>query len=114
VTNLGAHDLTTMFFALAVLLGAAKLAGEVIQKLGHPAILGEISAGILLGPTVLGRFQPQWYAALFPSTGPVPIMIGTVTTLGLSSFFWLPDWKPSCEAYSGRAERRCLSAHSDL
>ena len=86
MTNLGAHDLTIMFFALAVLLGAAKLAGELIQKLGQPSILGEISAGILLGPTVLGRFQPHWYAALFPSTGPVPIMIETVATLGVVFF----------------------------
>jgi K+:H+ antiporter len=86
VTNLSAHDLTTMFFALAVLLGVAKLAGELIQKLGQPSILGEISAGILLGPTVLGHFQPQWYATLFPSTGPVPITIETVTTLGVVFF----------------------------
>ena len=86
MNNIGVHDLTTMFFALAVLLGAAKLAGELIQKLGQPSILGEVSAGILLGPTVLGRFQPQSYAALFPSTGPVPIMIDTVTTLGVVFF----------------------------
>jgi Kef-type K+ transport system membrane component KefB len=86
VTDLGMHDLTTMFFALAVLLGAAKLAGELMQTLGQPSILGEISAGILLGPTVLGRFQPQWFGALFPSTGPVPTMIATVTTLGVVFF----------------------------
>jgi Kef-type K+ transport system membrane component KefB len=75
-----------MFFALAVLLGAAKLAGEIIHKLGQPSILGEISAGILLGPTVLGHFRPQWYAALFPSTGPIPIVIETVATLGVVFF----------------------------
>ena len=86
MTNLGAHDLTTMFFALAVLLGAAKLAGELIQKLGQPSILGEVSAGILLGPTVLGRCYPHSYTALFPSTGPVPITIETVITLGVVFF----------------------------
>lgn len=86
MTDFSMHDLTTMFFALAVLLGAAKLAGELIQKLKQPAILGEISAGILLGPTVLGRSQPHLYAALFPSTGPVPNMIGAVTMLGVVLF----------------------------
>jgi Kef-type K+ transport system membrane component KefB len=83
---LTAKDLTVMFFALAVLLGAAKLAGEFIHKLGQPSILGEISAGILLGPTVLGYFRPEWYAALFPSTGPIPIVIETVATLGVVFF----------------------------
>jgi Kef-type K+ transport system membrane component KefB len=86
VNHLTAHDLTIMFFALAVLLGAAKLAGELMHKLGQPAILGEISAGILLGPTVLGYFRPQWYAALFPSTGLVPIALETVATLGVVFF----------------------------
>ena len=75
-----------MFFALAILLGAAKLAGEIMHRLGQPSILGEISAGILLGPTVLGYFRPEWYAALFPSTGPIPIVLETVTTLGVVFF----------------------------
>jgi Kef-type K+ transport system membrane component KefB len=86
VNHLTAHDLTTMFFALAVLLGAAKLAGEIMHRLGQPSILGEISAGIVLGPTGLGYFRPEWYAALFPSSGPIPIVLETVTTLGVVFF----------------------------
>ncbi len=76
----------TMFLALATLLGAAKLAGELMQKLDQPSVLGEIMAGILLGPTVLGHFKPGIYAALFPSTGAMPIVLDTVTTLGVVFF----------------------------
>jgi Kef-type K+ transport system membrane component KefB len=76
----------TMFLALAVLLGTAKLAGELMQKLGQPSVLGEILAGILLGPTLLGHFKPQIYAALFPSTGAMPIVLETVTTIGVVFF----------------------------
>ena len=76
----------TMFLALAALLGAAKLAGELMQKLDQPSVLGEIMAGILLGPTVLGHFKPGIYAALFPSTGAMPIVLDTVTTLGVVFF----------------------------
>jgi Kef-type K+ transport system membrane component KefB/mannitol/fructose-specific phosphotransferase system IIA component (Ntr-type) len=76
----------TMFLALAVLLGTAKLAGELMQKLGQPSVLGEIIAGILLGPTLLGHFRPQIYAALFPSTGAMPIVLETVTTIGVVFF----------------------------
>ena len=70
--HLAPHDVMTMFLALAALLGAAKLAGEVMQKLDQPSVLGEIMAGILLGPTVLGHFKPDVYAFLFPSTGNLP------------------------------------------
>ena len=63
------HDVMVMFTALAVLLGCAKLAAELMQKIGQPSILGEISVGIFLGPTVLGRFRPQLYETIFPTSG---------------------------------------------
>jgi len=84
--HLTRHDVMTMFMALAVLLGCAKLAAELMQKIGQPSILGEISVGIFLGPTVLGRFRPHVYEALFPTTGPMPIVLDTVTTLGVVFF----------------------------
>ncbi len=84
--HLTPHDVMTMFTALAVLLGCAKLAAELMQKIGQPSILGEISVGIFLGPTVLGRFRPHLYETLFPTTGPMPIVLDTVTTLGVVFF----------------------------
>src|SRR5260370_18465132 len=76
----------TMFMALATLLGCAKLEAELMQKIGQAPILGEISVGIFLGPTVLGHYRPHLYEALFPTTGPMPIVLDTVTTLGVVFF----------------------------
>lgn len=84
--HLARGDVMTMFLALAVLLGVAKLAGELILKLDQPAVLGEIIAGILLGPTLLGRFKPAIYAALFPSTGSLPVVLDAITTIGVVLF----------------------------
>jgi len=84
--HLSPHDVMTMFLALATLLGCAKLAAELMQKIGQPSILGEISVGIFLGPTVLGHYQPHLYETLFPTTGPMPIVLDTVTTLGVVFF----------------------------
>jgi Kef-type K+ transport system membrane component KefB len=86
MTHLSPHDVMTMFLAMATLLGCAKLAGELMQKLGQPSILGEISVGIFLGPTVLGHYRPGLYAALFPAAGPFPIVLETITTLGVVFF----------------------------
>lgn len=84
--HLSPHDVMTMFLALAVLLGTAKLAGELMQKIDQPSVLGEILAGIILGPTLLGHFRPHLYATLFPSTGAMPIVIDTVRTIGVVFF----------------------------
>ncbi len=84
--HLSPHDVMTMFMALATLLGCAKLAAELMQMIGQPSILGEISVGIFLGPTVLGHYRPHLYETLFPTTGPMPIVLDTVTTLGVVFF----------------------------
>ncbi|MFZ1011126.1 MAG: cation:proton antiporter [Candidatus Sulfotelmatobacter sp.] len=84
--HLSPHDVMTMFMALATLLGCAKLAAELMQKIRQPSVLGEIGVGILLGPTVLGHYRPHLYDTLFPTTGPMPIVLDTVTTLGVVFF----------------------------
>lgn len=63
---LAIHEITTFLLALAVLLGAARILGEVARRFHQPAILGEILAGILLGPTILGALFPDLVGALFP------------------------------------------------
>ncbi len=84
--QLNPRELSTMFFSLAVLLGTAKLVGELMRKMRQPLVLGEISAGILLGPTILGHLRPHLYSRMFPVTGPLPIVLETVTTLGVVFF----------------------------
>ena len=43
---------------LAIILTAAKIGGELIERLGQPAVLGELIAGVLLGPSLLGLIEP--------------------------------------------------------
>ncbi len=59
-------QLTRLLLAVAVLLGLAKLLGELAHKLKQPAVLGEIMAGVILGPTILGALAPEVAQWLFP------------------------------------------------
>ena len=61
------QEITVFLLSLAVLLGTARLLGEIAKKFGQPTVLGEILAGVLLGATVLGNFAPQAYDWLFPA-----------------------------------------------
>jgi Kef-type K+ transport system membrane component KefB len=69
-----------------VLLGVAKLMGELVRKIGQPAIEGEIAAGILLAPTILGRFLPKAYRALFPVSGHVATVVDAISMLSVVFF----------------------------
>jgi Kef-type K+ transport system membrane component KefB len=52
------HSIASLLASLAALLLAARLMGEAAQRLGQPAVLGELLAGIILGPSVLGFLDP--------------------------------------------------------
>jgi Kef-type K+ transport system membrane component KefB len=45
--------------ALLIVFGTAKLLGEILERLGQPGIVGEILAGVLIGPSVLNLVQPD-------------------------------------------------------
>jgi Kef-type K+ transport system membrane component KefB/mannitol/fructose-specific phosphotransferase system IIA component (Ntr-type) len=64
--ELHSSDLTVLFLGLAVLLAAANAFGEIARRLGQPAVIGEMVAGLLLGPTFLGWISPEFQAWLFP------------------------------------------------
>jgi Kef-type K+ transport system membrane component KefB len=53
------HEVTHVLGMLVVILGVAKLAGAVAQRVGQPAVLGELIGGVLVGPSVLGWVDPH-------------------------------------------------------
>jgi Kef-type K+ transport system membrane component KefB len=61
----------------------AKLLGEFFTKIKQPAIIGEILAGILLGPTVLGMISPNIFEWLFPKTGEIKTALDGITTIAV-------------------------------
>lgn len=76
------HDTLVFLLALAILLGTARLFGELARAAGMPLVVGEIGAGILLGPTVFGRIAPGARTWLFVGQS-VDSMIGAFTTVAV-------------------------------
>ena len=58
----GAQD---ALVALFVVLLAAKVGEEICRRIGQPAIVGEILAGVVIGPSVLGRITPDEVLEVF-------------------------------------------------
>jgi Kef-type K+ transport system membrane component KefB/mannitol/fructose-specific phosphotransferase system IIA component (Ntr-type) len=86
MAQLSAHELVTIFLALAVLLGVARALGELARWFHQPAVLGEILAGVLLGPTVLGRLAPGLQADIFPTSGGVALFLSGISSLAVTLF----------------------------
>nr|WP_246425044.1 cation:proton antiporter [Streptomonospora nanhaiensis] len=61
------------FLAAAAVLAAARAGGALAQRVGQPRVVGEICAGLALGPSLLGRLAPGVMDWLFPSAVLAPI-----------------------------------------
>jgi Kef-type K+ transport system membrane component KefB len=52
---------------VAVVVAAARVFGWAFQRMGQPAVVGEIVAGITLGPSLLGLLPGDLHLVLFPT-----------------------------------------------
>lgn len=80
-----ADVLLYLLIDLVIIIAAARVMGWAARKIGQPAVVGEILAGVLLGPTVLGRIAPGFQADLFPKEVP----LRSIADLGLVFFMFL-------------------------
>jgi len=61
------HELFLFLAEVIVLVVAARLGGELAVRLGIAAVVGELLAGMLLGPSLFGKLWPRGFDALFPA-----------------------------------------------
>lgn len=78
--SLGEHQLALFLLTLALVLALARLLGEGARRLGQPEVLGQLVAGVLVGPSVFGLLAPGLHAELFHDPG---------AGLALSGVSWL-------------------------
>lgn len=81
----GSHGPSEVIFLAQIiaLLVCGRLIGELMQRIGQPAVMGQLIAGILLGPSVLGALWPELQHALFPTSPDQKAMIDAVAQLGI-------------------------------
>ncbi|MET0288460.1 MAG: cation:proton antiporter [Pseudoxanthomonas sp.] len=76
-----------LLLQLLVILGAARVCGLLLRRLGQPPVIGEMAAGLLLGPIVFGAWWPDAHATLFakPSLG----ALSGLSTMGVVLFMFI-------------------------
>ncbi len=68
---------------IVILLGLARGLGELFRKWRQPPLTAELLVGVLLGPTIMGRFMPFWHSAIFPADVIQQNMLETVAWIGV-------------------------------
>ena len=85
IASAGHSDQRVMIFftQITLLIVAGRLLGELMQRLGQPAVIGQLLAGILLGPSVFGALWPAAQHAIFPVASADRQMLNAVSELGV-------------------------------
>lgn len=76
-----------VLLALVVIIIAARLCGALCRRFHQPRVIGEVIAGILLGPSLLGRVSPDAMAYLLPPT--VAPFLSIIAQIGVILFMFL-------------------------
>jgi Kef-type K+ transport system membrane component KefB/nucleotide-binding universal stress UspA family protein len=87
-----------------LLLAVGRLMGELMQRIGHPAVMGQLLAGVLLGPSVFGALLPDVHNALFPDSESQRRMLQALSELGVLLLLLLTGMETDLTAV--RAMRR--------
>ena len=80
-------NLALTLLQIIVIVVCGRALGLLSKRFGQPAVIGEIAAGILLGPSLFGRVAPETFTQLFPQDSLAPLML--LSQVGLILFMFL-------------------------
>jgi len=83
IKGLSHHAVLMLLVQIAVLLATARFLGEIMRKLKQPPVIGELLAGVVLGPSILGKFWYDAQIALFPPDQHQADMLASIAWIGV-------------------------------
>ncbi len=101
-----------LFLQLIVIIAAARVAGKIATKLGQPAVIGEMTAGILLGPSLFGLVAPDAFAFVFPSNSLNTIKL--LSQIGVCLFMFVVGMELNIHHVRQKAHTAVLVSHVSI
>ncbi len=81
--SLGSGAVILLMLQLSVILATCRLFAEIARRFNQPGVVGEIIAGVILGPTLLGTVFPEIFTYIFPADGNSKLMLEGFTQVAV-------------------------------
>ncbi len=106
------HPLALLLFQIVTIVIVARLFGWFFNKIGQPSVIGEIIAGIVLGPSLFGMYFPEASAAIFPveSLGNLELL----SQVGLILFMFVVGMELDLKVLKTKAQEAVVISHSSI
>lgn len=95
-----------------VILIAARVVGKLLRRVGQPVVVGEILAGVLLGPSLLGLISPEAMQFIFPESSLQPLKL--LSYLGVLLFMFVVGLDLDSRHLARTAPQAVLISHSAI
>lgn len=113
VTAAAPHQvLPQVLLALLVIILTARAVGTLFQYIGQPRVIGEVVAGIVLGPSLLGRIAPDAQHFLLPNA--IAPHLGIVAQVGVILFMFLVGLELDSGLLRGRSHTTLAISHASI
>jgi Kef-type K+ transport system membrane component KefB len=106
------HPLAILLLQILTIIITARVFGFVFGKLGLPSVVGEIAAGIFLGPSFLAHHWPEYSAFLFPAISLPNLQF--LSQIGLILFMFVVGMELDLDVLKDRARDALVVSHSSI
>lgn len=106
------HPLAILLAQIVTIIFVARVLGWLFKRIGQPTVIGEIIAGIILGPSLIGFYFPQFTAALFPvhSLGNLQF----ISQIGLILFMFIIGMELDLKVLKSKAHDAIVVSHASI
>lgn len=106
------HPLAILLAQIITIIIVARFFGWIFKKIGQPSVIGEIIAGIFLGPSVIGLYFPEFSSALFPvaSLGNLQFL----SQIGLILFMFVIGMELDLKVLKNKANEAVVISHASI
>jgi len=101
-----------VLLAMAAVILAGRVLGRALTAIHQPPVVGEVVAGILLGPSLLGRLSPAAFAYVLP--GSAAPLLNAVAQLGVILYMFIVGLELNLDRLRQRVESTILTSHASI
>lgn len=106
------HPVAIMLLQIIVILSVARCVGYIFSRIGQQSVIGEITAGIILGPSLLGWLMPNVFLFLFPPSSLANLQL--LSQIGLVLFMFIIGMELDINTIKQRASEAILVSHVSI
>ncbi|MDP2385740.1 MAG: cation:proton antiporter [Bacteroidota bacterium] len=106
------HPLAILILQIITIIVAARIFGFLLRKIGQPSVIGEILAGILLGPSFVGMYFPEFSLFLFPKNSLPNLQF--FSQIGLILFMFIVGMELDLKILKKKAHEAFIISHASI